>query len=54
MDLRAVISAIFYILYAGCEWRMLPYRLPQMANGVLFRKRRMDGRWEPINHKLQQ
>ena len=29
VDLRAVISAIFYILCAGCAWRMLPHDFPK-------------------------
>ncbi|QOV23060.1 transposase [Anabaenopsis elenkinii] len=29
VDLRAVISAIFYVLCAGCPWRMLPNDFPK-------------------------
>jgi putative transposase len=36
VDLRAVISAIFYILCAGCAWRMLPHDFPFRANGLLL------------------
>lgn len=55
VDLRAVISAIFYILCAGCAWRMLPHDFPKWQTVYYyFRKWRMDGTWEQINHKLQQ
>lgn len=28
VDLRAIVNAIFYIVVAGCAWRMLPKDLP--------------------------
>ncbi len=28
VDMREVINAIFYILRAGCSWRMMPHDLP--------------------------
>src|SRR5258707_10313761 len=30
-DLRRVVQAIFYILEAGCQWRMLPDSFPPRA-----------------------
>lgn len=55
VDMRAVISEIFYILCAGCAWRMLPHDFPKWQTVYYyFRKWRMDGTWEGINHKLQQ
>ena len=55
VDLRAVISAIFYILCAGCAWRMLPHDYPKWQTVYYyFRKWRINGTWEVINHKLQQ
>ncbi len=55
VDLRAVVSAIFYILCAGCAWRMLPHDFPNWQTVYYyFRKWRKDGTWEHINHKLQQ
>ncbi|WP_442940053.1 transposase [Nostoc sp.] len=43
VNLRAVISAIFYILCAGCAWRILPDDFPKwqtyittFANGGLM------------------
>lgn len=28
VDMEAVVNAIFYILCAGCAWRMLPHDFP--------------------------
>lgn len=28
VDMREVVNAIFYILRAGCSWRMMPHDLP--------------------------
>ncbi|WP_449658007.1 transposase [Anabaenopsis elenkinii] len=50
-----MISAIFYVLCAGCRWRMLPNDFPKWQTVYYyFRKWRLDGTWERINHKLQQ
>lgn len=55
VDLREVISAIFYILCAGCAWRMLPHDFPKWQTVYYyFRKWRIDGTWEGMNQKLQQ
>lgn len=55
VDLRAVMNAIFYILCAGCAWRMLPHDFPNWQTVYYyFRKWRLDGTWEKMNHKLQQ
>ena len=44
VDLRGVVSAIFYILCAGCAWRMLPHDYPKWQTVYYyFRKWRMDG-----------
>ncbi|MBD2166452.1 IS5 family transposase [Calothrix membranacea FACHB-236] len=55
VDLRAVMNAMFYILYAGCAWRMLLHDfLKWQTVYYYFRKWRMDGTWERISRKLQQ
>lgn len=55
VDLRAVISAIFYILCTGGAWRMLPHDYPNWQTVYYyFRKWRIDGTWERVNHRLQQ
>ena len=55
VNLKAVINAIFYVLCAGCAWRMLPHDFPKWQTVYYyFRKWRIDGSWESMNHKLQQ
>jgi putative transposase len=52
-DLRAVINAIFYILMAGCAWRMLPHDFPPYQTVYhYFRVWRLDKTWEKIHNHL--
>jgi transposase len=52
-SMREIMSAIFYVLRAGCAWRMLPKDFPPMTTvyGWFLRFRR-DGLFETINHHL--
>lgn len=55
VDMQAVINGIFYILCAGCAWRMMPSNFPCWKTVYhYFRTWRIDGTWEQINHKLHQ
>lgn len=50
VDLRAVVNAIFYIVVAGCAWRLLPQDLPKWKTVYhYFRVWRLDGTWERIH-----
>ena len=51
--LREIINAIFYVLRAGCAWRMLPSDFPPMTTvyGWFLRFCR-EGLFETINHHL--
>jgi len=53
LDLREVVNAIFYLNYAGCQWRALPGGFPNW-NSVYyyFRKWTKDGTWRAINAAL--
>jgi putative transposase len=54
-DLRAVINAIFYILAAGCAWRMLPHDFPPHQTVYhYFRAWRIDKTWENIHNQFVQ
>jgi transposase len=54
VDMQAVVNAIFYILCAGCAWRMLPKNFPAWQTVYhYFRRWRIDGTWEQLNTKLQ-
>lgn len=53
-SIREVLNAIFYLLRAGCAWRMLPHDLPPWKTVYhYFRLWRKDGVWEQINAALR-
>ena len=50
---REIVNGIFYVMRAGCPWRLLPRDLPPW--GTIYRwfaKFRDDGLLEKINHSL--
>jgi transposase len=50
--LRVAVNTLFYVLSAGCQWRMLPKVPPRsMAQGYFYRWRD-DGTWARINQHL--
>jgi putative transposase len=52
--LREILNAIFYLLRAGCAWRLLPHDFPpwQTVYGY-FRQWRKNGTWEHLNTVLR-
>ena len=55
VDSREIINAIFYILSAGCPWRMLPHDFPVWQTVYdYFRNWRIAQIWEPINRQFNQ
>jgi len=51
--MREIINGIFYVMRAGCPWRLLPSDLPPW--GTIYRwfaQFRDEGRFEKINHAL--
>ncbi len=51
--MREIVNGIFYVMRAGCPWRLLPGDLPPW--GTIYRwfaAFRNDGRFERINHAL--
>ena len=51
--MREIVNGIFYVMRAGCPWRLLPSDLPPW--GTIYRwfaVWRDDGRFERINHAL--
>ena len=51
--MREIVNGIFYVMRAGCPWRLLPRDLPPW--GTIYRwfaKFRDDGLLEKINHSL--
>jgi len=53
VDLRAVIDALFYLLRAGCPWRLLPKCFPPRSTVQrYFYAWRDSGLWRTINHAM--
>ncbi len=53
-DIREVLNAIFYILRAGCAWRLLPHDFPSWKTVYHYwRGWRISGLWERINEVLR-
>jgi transposase len=52
-DLRAIVDAIFYLLWTGCQWRALPREFPPRSTvqGYFYRWRN-DGTWRRIGAVL--
>jgi transposase len=51
--MREIINGIFYVMRAGCPWRLLPNDLPPWRTIYRwFAAWRDDGRFERINHAL--
>jgi transposase len=52
-DLRAIIDAILYLLWTGCQWRALPREFPPRTTVQdYFYRWRDDGTWSRINRVL--
>lgn len=53
-DTREVVNAIFYLLKAGCSWRMLPHDLPDWEKVyAYFAAWKKDGTWKAIHNSLR-
>jgi transposase len=51
--MREIINGIFYVMRAGCPWRLLPSDLPPWSTIYRwFATFRDEGRFEKINHAL--
>lgn len=54
-DMREVLNAIFYLLRAGCAWRLLPHEFPCWKTVYhYFRNWRKAGVWEQIHARLRE
>lgn len=53
VDIRAVLDAIFYVLWTGCQWKALPKDLPPKSTAhYYFMLWEWDGTLERIHHAL--
>jgi len=50
-----VLNAVFYVSKTGCQWRMLPHEFPPWKTVFhYFRRWRLDGTWEALNHAMRE
>ena len=55
VDMRAVLNGIFYVLRAGCAWRMIPREYPPKSTVyAYFARFRDEGVWEHIMTALRE
>ena len=55
VDVREVLNAYFYLLRAGCAWRMLPHDFPPWRTVYsCVRRWRLDGAWERLHERLRE
>ncbi len=55
VEMRAVVNGIFYVLRAGCAWRMIPRdSLPKSTVSAYFARFRNEGVWEQILTTLRE
>src|SRR5262245_1417030 len=53
-DRRDVMDAVFYLLRAGCSWRMLPGDFPPWDTVYgYFRRWQADGTWDAVHDALR-
>ncbi len=54
VDMFAVINAILFVLYTGCQWRALPHDYPKWSTVyTYFNQWRKDGTWLVIHDHLR-
>jgi len=52
---REVLDALFYLVRAGCQWRLLPREFPPWQTVYhWFRRWRLDGTWERVHTALRE
>lgn len=53
IKIREILNAVFYVLRAGCAWRLLPHDLPKWKTVYHYwREWRISNLWEKINEAL--
>ncbi len=55
VDVREILNAHFYLLRAGCAWRLLPHDFPPWQTVYGYQRRwQRDGTWERLHTVLRQ
>lgn len=53
-DIQEILNAVFYVLRAGCAWRLMPHDFPKWKTVYHYwREWRISGLWERINETLR-
>jgi transposase len=54
VEIREILNAVFYVLRAGCAWRLMPHDFPKWKTVYHYwREWRINGLWERINKVLR-
>jgi putative transposase len=54
VEIREILNAVFYVLRAGCAWRLVPHDFPKWTTVYHYwRGWRINGLWERINETLR-
>jgi putative transposase len=54
VEIREILNAVFYVLRAGCAWRLVPHDFPKWKTVYHYwRDWRISGLWERINETLR-
>jgi putative transposase len=54
VEIREILNAVFYVLRAGCAWRLMPHDFPKWKTVYHYwREWRISGLWEQINEALR-
>jgi putative transposase len=55
LDRRAVINAILYVLWTGCQWRALPRDFPKWSSVyTIYRRWKLVGVWDKVHDQLRE
>lgn len=54
LDRRAVLNAILYLLWTGCQWRALPHDFPKWSSVyTVYRRWKLAGVWQTVHDRLR-
>ena len=55
LDRRAVLNAIMYVIWTGCQWRALPRDFPKWQSVyTVYRRWKLAGVWDAVHDKLRE
>ena len=55
VDFREILHGIFYVLWSGCQWEMMPHDLPPYTTVYgYFRRWQRQGQWQQMHDTLRE